>query len=228
MPPARKRIRRLVVPSHPRKRWSLKPIPRTRYEELREFFDLQEEKAAYKPTARVDAVDRYGQEFVNRFQPTLIGNREKIQTKIDPALWDAHVGVSLYSGKVSCAHANLGFTADSVIVESIQGEETRTMYSINRALGTPWPNFLLREVERNARAVGKKFVRIRRPETLHYYNEPAFSDTPREDPQIKGAINSKWLVKREKLQERMRKLYYSAAHKSGYRKMGSEFLVKKV
>jgi hypothetical protein len=193
---------------------------------LKELFDTRE--LAFRPTAKAEAVERYGVDFVNRFPEKPIGKGKEIRTRMTATMYDAHVGVSVSIGPRHYGERKLGFTEDSVIIEAIQGEKNRHMAPLNQRLGMPWANYLLHQIEENARVVGKKFVHIRRPETLLYYQRPAFPRIPEYDPEDARRTNPEYILAREALQERMKELYYSVARRGGYKKVSAEFMEKRV
>jgi|GEM_PF-2390409 len=99
--------------------------------------------------------------------------------------------------------AAIGFEEDALVIEAIQGKEKTEKTLKNefwRTAKTPLLEFLLKTAEEHARSLGFSRVKIRRPETMYYYEKPFTSA----DHHI--------------VRKGMRKLYSQLATKFGYKK----------
>jgi hypothetical protein len=122
------------------------------------------------------------------------------------------------SGSIPLCCLKIGFDRQAVIIEAMQGEAEfgREIKEMNQKLGKPWANYLLQCVETDARRAGYTQVKIRRPETLYYY-EHGVLDTYTDRNQAVG--------QNPEVQKRMREMYGLIAKRMGYRKEG-DFFVK--
>jgi len=117
------------------------------------------------------------------------------------------------SGKV--AQIGLGFAPEEVIIEAMHTNSYLKveLNRFRRATHTPALNYLLRMVEIKARGKGFKRIKIRRPETLRWY-------------QTEKIFPSRGMTKKE-AQAQMRILYNKIAKAEGYTKQGM-FYVKEI
>ncbi|MBI4043892.1 MAG: hypothetical protein HY393_03755 [Candidatus Diapherotrites archaeon] len=172
----------------------------------------------YFKTAAGEALLSHGKPFIETFalHPLAYG---KWEVGIGRSTYESSVGVGIYPGRSTeepipvrrdsaLVQAKLGFERKAVIIEALQGKRgnVKDVQRMNAALGMPWPNYLLQETEKHARACGFKKVKIRKPETLYYYKHPAVPVKTGEAP---GPVI-------ERVQARMRALYEKAAQAMGY------------
>jgi len=152
-------------------------------------------------------------EFVRGFKNKRLekrGNQFAVELNIvsSPAIEaETTIAISDYKGiggqKRTLAFVGIGFDAESVIIEVIQGrkrfaggaDSQLARQRFASIAGRNWPNFLIEQVEANARKMHLSKVRIKRPETLTAYQEAD-----------------------KKIRRQIRLLYYSAANAMGYRK----------
>lgn len=103
------------------------------------------------------------------------------------------------------ARIGIGFDKEALIIEVIQGrkkgEEKRNIF--RSIIKTNWTNFMIQQIEKNARKCGFNEIKIRRPETLNAYQ-----------------------LQNQEIKEQMRILYYSIAKAMGFEKKGPYFVKK--
>jgi len=164
---------------------------------------------------------KFGKQFLISFKERTVveGKTGSITVKVASARYESPVAIVLERKQKSnralarvIASAKLGFEKEAVIVEALQGgyKVIGSLEQVKLKTGMPWASFLLKQVEEHARENGFKAVKLRRPETLHYYQAPFVES---ED--------------REKVMSLMNALYYSTAKGMGYRKE-KEFFVKEL
>lgn len=156
-------------------------------------------------------IRRYGKLFIATFEKRDLGG--SFIMRVDRSKWESPISIRVSRGAsdLPIMEAKLGFTSRAVIIEAIQGVSGRedSVRSFERMSGMPLANLIMQNVEEQAYRCRFTQVKIRRPETLQWYNEPQVPDGY--DPEL--------------VRERMRKLYYGLARKMGYRKE-SNFFVK--
>ncbi len=133
-----------------------------------------------RPTARKSHRERYGKLFIASFPNTRVGKRNRIGLQLSPSRWESRLSIALagtdYTNSLSPSapkmEAKLGFAKDRIFVEAIQGNQDFPMpvSELNAELGMPWPNFLLRQIEIHARALGFREVIIHHPSTSPYFS----------------------------------------------------------
>ena len=180
------------------------------------------EKEGRKPTASTRALRTIGRMFIERF-PTRVVNT--IGIRLNGDVYESPIGIHLTVGgptmPVLRASAKIGFDCGAVIIEGIQGvsESGNELKQATERLGKPWPNYLLEMVEENARACGFHQVRIRRPETLYWVQQPVQYN-------IKSRENEKITNEAEKraLQKQIIGFYAIIAKKMKYKKQGDYYV----
>ena len=209
----------MVGEPNPRIRWrTLMRLHLTPIKFLPRLRDATLGRSSLRPyiqhkTASKFAILLYGKTFVETFPAHPIP-KSPYDVAVGIASFESGLCIGIYP-RVSklqsiqltnpIAQIKLGFSRDAVVIEAIQGKKgmAKLIMQVNKDVGEPWPNYLLKEVETHARACGFKRIRIRRPEKMHYYKLPAFPDF--NDP-----------TQVEKLRRRMRQLYSKAAEARGF------------
>ncbi len=150
---------------------------RFRFREMKPFIASRMNSHSTADPQRIKA---HGKLFLASFP------RKRISTdfvvKVDRADFESSIGIAI-KGLRRKMEVKLGFTPNTVIVEAIQGDAAaqEVVEKLNRELKKPWPNFLLEEVEKHAAGLGFRFVAIRDPKSLHYYDVPLMDTIPNED-----------------------------------------------
>lgn len=177
---------------------------------------------AHRETAIQENVRLFGKLFLTRSKKRKIRGTN-YAAKLTKSRYES--GIAYGIGQIAneedpitiIASLKLGFEKQAVVIESIQGnrEAKEKIVELNRALREPWANYLLRCVEEDARRAGYTQIKIRKPETLYYYNNPVLWTAEIHDYEKEA----------EKIQKRMREMYGLIAKKMGYRKE-LDFFVK--
>lgn len=173
----------------------------------------------------VESIERFGKPFITSFSTkTLSGKGVKFSTRLSKSENESPIALSLNyalaGGKRKrLAEARLSFEPESVIIEAIQGRNSKEMISRFKGdSGMTWAEFLMQQVEENARKAGMSAVKIKRPERLESYKDP-FNEIIYSGERF-GAEKEV-----ERIRDAMRALYYGLAKKLGYRKE-EEYFVK--
>ena len=171
-------------------------------------------------TARKKAMEEFGKRFTDQF-PTkrlkgpkgtnfIVGlSKSKYESLLSVAITTNVSGVRLPT-----AEAKLGFEKEAVVIEALQGnkgmkaELERFRQSKDNPQRMPGLNFLVATIEARAKEKGFKEIKIRVPESLHYYYFPAgeASITPKEN------------------RRRMETIYERVAKTMGYKRKGLFFV----
>jgi hypothetical protein len=119
------------------------------YKEGGKSFAMYSKTSAYEATYEIILIAK---------EKTVQRHTKQIQA------WDRHL-----------AHLRIGFEKNSLIIEAMQTEINVNNYlnSFRRATKEKPLDKMLKEAEQTARLVGFKQVKIRKPQTLFYYMNPA-------------------------------------------------------
>lgn len=126
--------------------------------------------------------------------------------------------------QMASGQVKLGFEKRSVVIEAIQGmaDEKETLDVFSGLVGMPWANFLVLQVEEQARKTGFTHVKIRKPEGLFWYRSPNVisfgADGKKKTPE-------QMEEDQQKIRIRMRGKYKAIAKRLGYAPAG-DFFVK--
>lgn len=166
-----------------------------------------------------ELIIRYGLAFLRRF-PVLRLNNGLIRIHLFESEFESPIGIGVFfrekrdqKPKDTCTGMiKLGFEKDTVIVEAMQGmpNSIRQIDKINRFLQQPWANFIISVIEKHAKKKGYKQVKIRKAETLHYFQKPYIKN--------KHSLSTiKYQVAVNRVQAQMKKRYHETALTLGYR-----------
>jgi len=149
----------------------------------------------------------------------------------------------------------LGFGKKTIYIESIQGghKKKSSLNEFRRLLkGKPWQNYLVEEVEKHAKSLGFKKIKIRAPETLYYYHHPAYitdifnlietekrrlttlglkkDEVEKKTQQYEKKLENKIFLMKERRrtlrehQKRMLEMYVKTAEAMGYTRVGMTYV----
>jgi hypothetical protein len=127
-----------------------------------------------------------------------------------------NVHIPLSDGRPKLASVALGFEKDTLIIEAIQenSKQKKLRNEFWRTTKTRPVERLFLEVEAHARKLGFKQIKIRRPETLYYYEHP-----------VNETGGAHYHERKTEVQAGMRASYNKLAKKNGYTK-GEFFYTK--
>lgn len=191
-------------------------------------------------TASEESYELYGRGFIERFKAVefsskkgtfTVGKTKKfipessqaltVECKIEEGQTSDFSNLTdlkavLKNSKPRIATVSLGFEKGTVIIESIQENKMqKTLRNEFWRITKKRPvELLLSEVEATAKRLGFKSIRIRRPETLHYYMYP-----------INDNYKIDYSQRKQEVQAGMRTTYSRIANKFGYAK-GEFFYTK--
>ncbi|GEM_PF-2063429 len=157
------------------------------------------ETPSSRETAHLANIKTYGKSFLASFPKRRVGTDRSVGMDVSRSELDSPVSVCLFMATPHSQHlmkfqAKLGFGLKTVFIETIQGPFSvlagQNAIKLNKLLGMPWPNFLLRQVENHARMLGYTSVRIHDPAT-----SPFFSGINLKNEQLSSKTASK-LAKR--------------------------------
>ena len=177
-------------------------------------------KASYM-TGGIENARKFGLGFLKSFPS--IGLKSKKRAKFfvfrDLSKGEASNEIRLIEQKIASenerhfgsaiARIKIGFTKNSVIIEEMQGTKS-TQPEVERFMemhGKPAINYTIGLIEEHAKKHGFKAIKIRVPESLHYYQLHRGT----------GAANTK-------IRQNMKTLYNSVARAMGYRRKGGFFV----
>ncbi len=171
-------------------------------------------------TGRRSAMEKFGKAFTKGFPERKFKGTNDANFVVDltRSSYESHLAISLMTSvegaKLPTTQAKLGFEENAVVIEAMQGnkgmkaELDRFRQSKDNPQRMPGPNFLVAVIEARAKEKGFKQVKIRVPESLHYYHHPVGE----------AALNPK------EHRLRMEALYGRVAKAMGYRKKGMFFV----
>ena len=171
------------------------------------------------PTSGKKAILKHGKTFMETFPEEQTKGEKGSILRITAGVAEGHHPVEIriehvwkYRRGENVASLKLGFTRDSVIVNTIQGTAgaKEKMNEFERETNRRWADALFQRIEEHASACGFSFVKILRPEFIYYFH-----------------LTGKGNPKSKEIQEHMKSLYYTIAHHLGYKKEG-KYLVKRV
>ncbi|MBI4043900.1 MAG: hypothetical protein HY393_03800 [Candidatus Diapherotrites archaeon] len=174
--------------------------------------------SAYR-TADIENIIRYGATFLATHQKKTLHTKEgpSYEIALGASGNESLVGLRITHENHSFPHfvLQLGFERKTIIVEAMQGQRPQNeIRALNHALGEPCANRLLRELEEHARKNGFKTIKIRTPESLHYYQWPLASAKDKEEKERKVKA----------IRASMHALYGLVAKTMGYKKKGAFFI----
>lgn len=93
--------------------------------------------------------------------------------EVSRSQYESPVSLSLRFGKgeTDCFEARLGFDENAVYIEALQGPKNALFNAslLHEELKAPWPDFLIKQIEKHARGTGFRYVRIHEPSTSRYF-----------------------------------------------------------
>lgn len=124
-------------------------------------------------------IQKFGKPFLGAFPALVIPSPHRLEyfhVGVGPTSYESPVGivVEMTGAFFPLATAQLGFGRKTVLIESIHGAPgvVKDLQRFSKAVGMPWPNFLLRKIMATARRLGYQQVIFRDPTSLHYYARP--------------------------------------------------------
>ncbi len=170
------------------------------------------------PTGEPQAYHTFGRDFYKHFpRKTFDKNTRRLfQTIVNLGEMESECRLSLKNKfDMEIAWLSPGFEKDALIIESMQTSKNARKYlnDFRRITkGKHALDYLLEDAESTAKNRGFKFVKIRAPESLHYYKKPWLHDSQ---------------LTVEQTRRQMKILYQKIALRHGYKKQGL-FYVKEL
>lgn len=170
-------------------------------------------------TASGENIEKFGKRFFNVIMNERIPRTFKYEIDRTTSWCESPNAIQIRGPTGMIAHAKLGFTKDSIIIEALQGEKGKKeeLIEFTKKTGKQAFNYLLERIEHTARCAEKKYVKIRVPESLYWYwNSKKYA-------RVEG-IGRKEI---KELRKRMETLYSSISKNSGYKRT-ARFFVKEL
>ncbi len=169
------------------------------------------------PTAETEAMKTYGRNFLNQFKPSVVrgGGTRIYFAGLDSGYYESERAISIKRGLDALAWVNLGFEKGTLIIESMQTRraERKALNEFRRcAHGVQALDYLLKVAEDTAIKSGYREIKIRNPQTLHFYPNP---------------VQLEHLTKKQ-IQRQMKILYQKLAIRHGFKREGHSFYVKRL
>ncbi|MDO8537436.1 MAG: hypothetical protein Q7S21_00965 [archaeon] len=201
------------------------------------------------PSLRVNSVRRefyeFGERFIQNFVPSFNSRKnKKYKTDFLRGHGESPLAVAVCTGErihenLAICLAKIGFTKESVLVKGIQGEKGKLsdIMKFENIVGMKWANYLIQEIEVQAKQNGYRYVKITIPERIAFYQKPSVHKSQYYNDIIEPLMASESQAERkegqrlhkelqEEIRQRMRKLYYGVAKEMGYKKRGDYFIKK--
>lgn len=214
-----------TLPRHRAIRKAIVKLTRVRVNLARSFPHLI--IAHYPETADTLAHTTHGRNFFSKMARKVVKGRNgrtyqsrRTQSTFESRFVLSVIAKTTHLGKTekkSIASMSLGFSKDSVIVEAMQTKKgtNNLLNEFRRASKRQALDFVLKEVEQRAKELGFLEVKIRRPETLAFFDRP-----------VVGKRNAT-PFERAEIRKNIMRLYNTIASRNGYRKENL-FFVKKL
>ena len=243
------KIRRVVIRADERLN-----AKRRRYYYGQEIFKERMDRINCPRTSHVD-FSGIGRRFLTGFKHSFYKGQRAFLVDLKESNYESVISVAIMVGERTLkrnSHSNkplfeakLGFGRDPngkkvVYIEALQGTKgiTPHLRDFENAVGMPAPNFLVAEIEAQAKALGYDKVGFVDVHQLDWYQHPAITDlkiTTFEDflkknkgmPQTELRKKYREIreeevratqVKRDKIRKRMEKLYNNVAQTMGYKR----------
>ncbi|MEK6958935.1 MAG: hypothetical protein AABW59_02710 [archaeon] len=192
-----------------------------------------------------------GAKFIENFKHSLYRRRHTFLVDLRKSLFETPLSVAVLMNKGRdrkvgkedmLFEARLAFSGKTVIVKAFQGYRGKTseIKEFEEVVKTPIANYIIKEIEDQSRALGYKQVKIIMPRGLEAYHDPNFYTslryraktlsneklirnlTPAENREFQSLLN----IERNKVKQRIEKLYYSVAMGLEYKSEGNYFVKK--
>lgn len=172
-----------------------------------------EERKGEGRDASPRSILKYGRNFLREFESKKLADG-KIKAILSAGSHESPVYISFVNYEknhpVQAALAKMGFTKNSVVIESIQGAGGKPQTTrLNELLNEPWPNAMIRTVEEHARKHGFKKIILREPNNMYWYHNPFTGHEP------SSALHEE---KADKIRMQIKGFYAQVAKKNGFRK----------
>jgi hypothetical protein len=185
---------------------------------------------------------KYGLKFALGFRPVLVKGKRWFVAYFGGAGED--YTIRLIAGKENAKtethqiifYAGLSFEPKTVVINTLQGKkgQSKLLKEFQTTVGMHYADFIVSEIESQAKRIGYKQVVIPNPEELDYYKEP-YKDTLIKQPdgsyKIKKTRPLKPNIPEEKaeinrIRENIRKLYLGVINNRSFVREGNRFVKK--
>ncbi len=204
-------------------RWRTKRFRQLR-DNAKAFGSMDEDENHCKPTG--PKMVKYGKLFLTTFPETALKGKKRTSFIVSavPAQYESPVSIALIATNKKglpenllkhfvVAEVRLSFEKKAVIIFPQGRKGTQPQLDrFHQSTGLPWANFLIKQIEEHARKTGFRQVKIRTPESLHYYQTPS----------VAGRYAT--LEEAEKIRKRMENLFQKVADAMNYKREGEYFI----
>ena len=165
---------------------------------------------------------KFGRKFLKEFKSEREANGNiRIDTNVSGH--ESPVCISLVYRKERIKHTigriKIGFTADGIVIEAIQGIKTESVKEANDILQQPWPNRIIQAIEKNARKQGMKRIYLKDPATMYWFNNPLTGHELGSGAHEEAA---------EHVRRTMKNFYGIIAKRNGFKRATNGFFIKEL
>jgi len=192
-----------------------------------------------------------GARFIENWRHSLYKGRKNFLIDLRKSYYESPLSVAVIYNKSErkrgdkeerLFEARLAFSGKTVIIKAFQGfrGQTEQIKDFENTVKEPIANHVIREIEAQAKELGYKQVKIIMPRGLEAYHDPNFYTSlryraktlynerllrdlsPAEEKEFRGLLE----VERERVKQRIEKLYYGVAMGLQYKAEGNYFVKK--
>lgn len=194
-------------------------IRKNKNKELKKFVKKSRSHFSQYHTTSFYNYENFGRNFFKEFKEKKINGKNKSfnieKGRPTTSLESTHnILISIkenYFNK-TISWVGIGFEKESLIIEVMQNNKYNDKKYFNdfrRTTKTQTLNYLLQTTEKHAKKLGFKQIKIRKPQTLYWFEDPSIKDTNLNQKQIKQNIKILYnrIAKKEGYKEE--KFYYT-------------------
>lgn len=189
----------------------------------------------------------YGTNFLNKFKPSLYKGKNTFLIDIRKSFYESPLSISLvFNRKIKnklfediAFETRLKFEKKTIIITAFQGkrESLEAIKEFEKIVRMPIANYIILEIESQAKKMGYKKIKINNPKNLESYSYPHVDDSLRYRGKTllkkhrEGILNEtekKELqkyreIEKKRIQKRIKKMYFEVAKKLGYKYDGKYY-----